>query len=347
MHDRHWLTWFGIFAAVAVGCSGGEDASGSSFTGVPMTMTASSSQSETGAPDSSSGSETSATGSTSGVSASATSSPDPTSSGGGSTSSTGDGSSSTGDVSSSTGDVSSSSTGDVSSSSSGSSTTGVAQVCGDGLVTAPEVCDDADKDNTDDCLDTCEAASCGDKFLHAGIEACDGNPVVNGACAADCKLACNATFDDCNAMAGDGCEVSLSNDLKNCGKCGNACPANQQCQAGTCKGVATEFGPEHTFSGLKSNHFITQGCCSVGCAQNQAADADYFCKRFYGANCTAKAGWFQAQTPFPNYPKMHKRDGCTGNGLDIANTMCDGGPCKIGDWNENTTGLTNLVCVCV
>lgn len=347
MHDRHLLTWFGIFAAVAVGCSGGEDASGSSFTGVPMTMTAPSTQSETGAPDSSSGSETSATGSTGGVSASATSSPDPTSSGGGSTSSTGDGSSSTGDVSSSTGDVSSTSTGDVSSSSSGSSTTGVAQVCGDGLVTAPEVCDDADKDNTDDCLDTCVAASCGDKFLHAGIEACDGNPVVNGACAADCKLACNATFDDCNAMAGDGCEVSLSNDLKNCGKCGNACPANQQCQAGTCKGVANEFGPEHTFSGLKSNHFITQGCCSVGCAQNQAADADYFCKRFYGANCTAKAGWFQAQTPFPNYPKMHKRDGCTGNGLDIANTMCDGGPCKIGDWNENTTGLTNLVCVCV
>lgn len=346
MHDRHWLTWFGIFAAVAVGCSGSEDASGSSFTGVPVTMTAPSSQSETGAPDSSSGSETGATGSTGGVSASATSSPDPTSSGG-TSSSTGDASSSTGDVSTSTGDVSSTSTGDVSSSSGGSSTTGVAQVCGDGLVTAPEVCDDADKDNTDDCLDTCVAASCGDKFLHAGIEACDGNPVVNGACAADCKLACNATFGDCNAMAGDGCEVSLNSDLKNCGKCGNVCPANQQCQAGTCKGVANEFGPEHMFSGLQSNHFITQGCCSVGCAQNQAADADYFCKRFYGANCTAKAGWFQAQTPFPNYPKMHKRDGCTGNGLDIANTMCDGGPCKIGDWNENTTGLTNLVCVCV
>ncbi len=34
------------------------------------------------------------------------------------------------------------------------------------------------------------------------------------------------------------------------------------------------------------------------------------------------------------------------NGLDIANTTCDGGPCKIGDWNETTTGLTNLVCTC-
>jgi hypothetical protein len=52
-------------------------------------------------------------------------------------------------------------------------------------------------------------------------------------------------------------------------------------------------------------------------------------------------------TPFPAYPKMHKRGGCTTNGLDIPNTTCDGGPCKIGDWAENTTGLTTLVCTCM
>ena len=35
------------------------------------------------------------------------------------------------------------------------------------------------------------------------------------------------------------------------------------------------------------------------------------------------------------------------NGLDIPNTTCEGGPCKIGDWAENTGGLTNLVCSCM
>lgn len=333
----------GIWGALALGCSDGDEGRGTGFTTVPMTASNSSPQGSTGDPEGSSG-ET-------GGSSSGGGSAGVTDSGETSTGSTGEASTgvaSTGEASTgSTGDPGS--TGEASTGSTGTTgedTTGAAQVCGDGVVAAPEQCDDGNADNTDACLDTCVSASCGDGFVQAMVEACDGGAVVNGSCGADCKVACNLNFGDCNMMPGDGCEVGLASDDKNCGMCGNVCAANAKCTAGKCVNVAVEHGPEHTFSGLQSNHFITQGCCSVNCAQNQAADADYFCKRFYGNNCTAKPGYFLAQTPFPGYPKMHKRDGCTNQGLDIANTMCDGGPCKIGNWQESTTGLTNLVCVC-
>lgn len=233
-----------------------------------------------------------------------------------------------------------------SSSSSGDDTTGAPVVCGDGMVGGAEQCDDGNKVNTDACLDTCVAAKCGDMVVQAGVEACDGNAVPNASCGADCKVACAVNFGDCNLQAGDGCEATLQSDNANCGKCGNACAANAKCTNGQCVGVAVDHGPEHVFSGLTSNHYITQGCCSVNCVDNPAVQADYFCKHFYGNNCAPKPGYAVAQTPFPTYPKMHKRDGCTSNGLDIANTTCDGGPCKIGDWNETTTGLTNLICTC-
>jgi cysteine-rich repeat protein len=219
-------------------------------------------------------------------------------------------------------------------------------VCGDAVVEGPEACDDGNDDETDACLSTCAAASCGDGFVHAGVEACDGGAVTNGACSAMCALTCNQGFADCNGVAGDGCEVDTQADEANCGGCGKPCAANQTCTASQCVGGMQEFGPEHNFVGLQSNHFITQGCCSTGCQPNEAGMADYFCKHFYNAQCTAKPGYFTAQTPFPEYPKMHKRDGCTSNGSDIPNTQCDGGPCKIGNWSESTSGLTNLVCVC-
>jgi hypothetical protein len=82
-------------------------------------------------------------------------------------------------------------------------------------------------------------------------------------------------------------------------------------------------------------------------ARPGSADADDFCKRFYGMNCTVLPGYVAHTTPTPTYPKMHKRGGCTSQGLDIPNTMCDNGPCKIGNWSETTQGLANLICRCL
>ncbi|WP_052554473.1 DUF4215 domain-containing protein [Enhygromyxa salina] len=62
--------------------------------------------------------------------------------------------------------------------------------CGDGVVQVGEACDDANADNTDDCLDTCLAASCGDGFVQLDVEMCDdGNDIDTDDCPASCAPA--------------------------------------------------------------------------------------------------------------------------------------------------------------
>jgi cysteine-rich repeat protein len=64
-------------------------------------------------------------------------------------------------------------------------------VCGDGVVTADEDCDDGDAVNRDDgaCTRACIAARCGDRLLHAGVEACDDGGLVDGdGCSAGCRF---------------------------------------------------------------------------------------------------------------------------------------------------------------
>ncbi|MCA9661711.1 MAG: DUF4215 domain-containing protein [Myxococcales bacterium] len=70
-------------------------------------------------------------------------------------------------------------------------TTGDA-VCGDGVQEGGEECDDGNQDNTDGCLNTCVAASCGDGFVQAGVEECDdGNDFDKDFCSNACaKVPC-------------------------------------------------------------------------------------------------------------------------------------------------------------
>ena len=50
-----------------------------------------------------------------------------------------------------------------------------------------------------------------------------------------CKLACGALYGDCNAnLCADGCETDERTDRLNCGACGHACAANQDCVDGIC-----------------------------------------------------------------------------------------------------------------
>ena len=54
---------------------------------------------------------------------------------------------------------------------SGGDETEVAPYCGDGVInSADEECDDANDSNTDDCLNTCVDASCGDAFVWEGVD---------------------------------------------------------------------------------------------------------------------------------------------------------------------------------
>jgi len=88
--------------------------------------------------------------------------------------------------------------------------------CGDGVVDPGEGCDDANVDNTDYCLSTCQLAVCGDSYVQAGVEQCDdGNADDDDSCVAGCYLAACGDghryvgveqCDDGNKLAGDGCD---------------------------------------------------------------------------------------------------------------------------------------------
>ena len=156
---------------------------------------------------------------------------------------------------------------------------------------------------------------------------------------------CLPGFADCNNNTNDGCEVNLGGDPNNCSACGMVCPMNMPyCAMGVC-GMGVDHGPIHTFVGLMSDFYIStgQGGCSVGNMQNAAVDAAYFCTHFYGANCAPKMGYMVVAR---QGNKMHKNGGCTSQGTDIPNTMCDQGACKMWQSPEVDSGLTNLVCHC-
>ncbi|WP_146155436.1 RCC1 domain-containing protein [Enhygromyxa salina] len=60
--------------------------------------------------------------------------------------------------------------------------------CGDGDQGPDEICDDGNADNTDDCTELCEPATCGDGFVWAGNEDCDDqNQDDDDACHNDCS----------------------------------------------------------------------------------------------------------------------------------------------------------------
>jgi cysteine-rich repeat protein len=90
-----------------------------------------------------------------------------------------------------------------------------APTCGDGVINGTDTCDDGNPDNTDACLTTCVPASCGDGFVHAGVEGCDdANPDNTDACIDTCALAsCGDGFvyagvegcDDANPDNTDAC----------------------------------------------------------------------------------------------------------------------------------------------
>jgi cysteine-rich repeat protein len=60
--------------------------------------------------------------------------------------------------------------------------------CGNGLQETGEQCDDGNLDDTDACLATCLAASCGDGYTWSGFEYCDdGNEIETDTCDSACN----------------------------------------------------------------------------------------------------------------------------------------------------------------
>jgi len=123
----------------------------------------------------------------------------------------------------------------------------VSSSCGDGIVVAPEECDDGNQDDTDECPTSCRPASCGDGFLceSCGEQCDDGNMTNTDACLGTCvPNVCGdghvrdgvEDCDDNNATDGDGCDHNCTNT-----GCGNGVrTSGEQCDDGN---TVTEMCP--------------------------------------------------------------------------------------------------------
>jgi hypothetical protein len=94
---------------------------------------------------------------------------------------------------------------------------------------------------------TPNSSTCADETTRRVCSA-DGRTLTNTPCptvansasrCADgaCSSSCNASFGDCDGSAANGCEVDLRASVANCGRCGNACPAQggvAGCATGAC-----------------------------------------------------------------------------------------------------------------
>lgn len=118
----------------------------------------------------------------------------------------------------------------------------IAVVCGDGVVSGDEDCDDGNASNNDGCLsacaawdDCCVANICGDGYVDESpngnggqVEACDdGNLVGGDACWTDCRqdmtlcgngqIDQNEVCDDGNTVDGDACSSTCRQNMTLCG----------------------------------------------------------------------------------------------------------------------------------
>ena len=94
----------------------------------------------------------------------------------------------------------------------------LAAVCGDGVVSGGELCDDSNLVNGDGCDSNCTPTGCGNGVVTMGETCDDGNAVDGDGCDANCTpTACGngvitapETCDDSNLTDGDGCDSNCT-----------------------------------------------------------------------------------------------------------------------------------------
>lgn len=133
--------------------------------------------------------------------------------------------------------------------------------CASALTCCAGICVDVTKD-------TRHCGGCGD--------ACATRNAVATCQAGVCRAACNEGFADCNATAGDGCEIDVRSDALHCGTCGAACvtasatPAcvSSQCTVASCQsGFANCDGRSSNGCEVAlSNDVMNCGGCGAACS---------------------------------------------------------------------------------
>jgi cysteine-rich repeat protein len=135
-----------------------------------------------------------------------------------------------------------------------------APICGDGVVTAPETCDDGNTDDGDACKSNCTPNVCGDGIAHVGVEACDdGNADDGDACKSNCTL--NVCGDGVLNVGVEACDDGNDVDTDVC---------KSDCTPNVCGDGAVHAGVEACDDG---NEDPTDGC--EACAVRRCDDAPW------------------------------------------------------------------------
>ena len=177
---------------------------------------------------------------------------------------------------------------------------------------------DCNHDSTDGCeanldLDTANCGQCG--------AAC-ALPHATVGCSGSCYLAaCSFGWADCNQEPGDGCELAVASDVKNCGACGVSCaPAPHSrpgCTEGLCTLAACADGWSDCNGETKDGCEVQTGIDKLNCgACGTVCGKGYVCRE---SSCTC---------PLCVFP--HAKSSC-------ANELCVMGACQPGfsDCNMN------------
>lgn len=143
-------------------------------------------------------------------------------------------------------------------------TTVVSSRCGDGVVQAPETCDDGNGVDDDGCTNQCTTARCGDRIVQQGEECDDGNAIEQDFCRTSCRLsACGdgvvhyvlgEQCDDGNTKDGDGCNATCQREPTSNGE-------------GTCGD-----GIVQAWEACDDGNAVDDDACTNACSQARCGD---------------------------------------------------------------------------
>lgn len=201
--------------------------------------------------------------------------------------------------------------------------TGPGNECGNGIVEAPEACDDENRDETDGCLNDCTLARCGDGRLRAGVETCD-TAIAEGLPGA-CPSAC-ASNDACipQVLAGEGCTLEcVPSPIGACGPadgcCLSGCDAvrDDDCDPDCGNGVVEDG---ETCDGNCPSTCAAAGACSVGVLQGSPGACNVTCRQQAITACGPADGCCATGCNSNNDPDCSPT---CGNGAIEAGETCD------------------------
>ncbi|MBK8257047.1 MAG: DNRLRE domain-containing protein [Polyangiaceae bacterium] len=154
-------------------------------------------------------------------------------------------------------------------------------------------------------------------------------------------LGCDTGFGNCDALVGNGCEANFSNNLSNCGSCGNACTnahGTTACTGGSCQFACAALWAScdnNANNGCETSLQTTNSCgaCGVVCS---FANASAACP---GGTCTfntCNSGWGNCDNNTGNgcETSLNQVNNCGGCGVACSlphatSHSCPSGSCKV------------------